>query len=52
MSVTLDRQIREVGGKVELFTYQGDDHDISRNLGVALNRSVDFFDAHVKHRAS
>ena len=48
MSITLDRQIREIGGPVELFTYPDDDHDISRNLGTALNRSVAFFDAHVK----
>ncbi|MBI3970711.1 MAG: alpha/beta fold hydrolase [Chloroflexi bacterium] len=48
MSVTLDQQIREGGGAVELFTYPGDDHDISRNLFTALSRSVAFFDAHVK----
>lgn len=51
MSITLDRQIRDAGGGVELFTYLGDDHDISRSLGTALNRSVQFFDAHVKRRA-
>ena len=50
MSITLDRQIKEVGGGSELFTYLGDDHDISRSLGVALTRSVQFFDAHVKRR--
>ena len=52
MSINLDRQIREVGGHVELFTYAGDDHDVSRNLSVALNRSVAFFDAHVKNRST
>ena len=51
MSITLDRQIKEVGGGSELYTYAGDDHDISRNLGTALTRSVQFFDAHVKRRA-
>jgi dipeptidyl aminopeptidase/acylaminoacyl peptidase len=50
MSQTLDRQIREAGGTVELFTYPGDDHDISRNLGSALSRSVAFFDRYVKNR--
>lgn len=50
MSLTLDRQIREAGGAVELFVYPGDDHDISGNLFTALNRSVAFFDAHVKAR--
>lgn len=51
MSVTLDRQIREVGGSTELFIYPGDDHDISRSFGTAMNRSVAFMDANVKRRA-
>jgi fermentation-respiration switch protein FrsA (DUF1100 family) len=33
----------------ELYVYPGDDHNISANLGVALERSVAFFDAHVKN---
>lgn len=49
-SIALDEQVRQAGGYSELFTYPGDDHDISRNLGTALNRSVAFFDAHVKRR--
>jgi uncharacterized protein len=48
MSQTLERQIREAGGAVESHVYPGDDHNISRNLGLALGRSVAFFDAHVK----
>lgn len=50
MSVSLDRQIRAAGGSSELFVYPGDNHDIAGNLGTALNRSVAFFDAHVKNK--
>jgi dipeptidyl aminopeptidase/acylaminoacyl peptidase len=48
MSHTLDRQLREAAILSELFVYPGDNHDISGNLGVALARSVAFFDRHVK----
>ncbi len=51
MSITLDRQIKEVGGQSELFIYAGDDHDISRSFGTAMSRSVAFMDANVKRRA-
>jgi len=47
-SELLEREIRAVGGGVELFVYQGDDHNLSKNLSTALARSVAFFDAHVK----
>ena len=50
MSAALEQQIRDAGGPVELFVYPGDDHNLSRNLGQALARSVAFFDAHVKGR--
>jgi uncharacterized protein len=49
MSATLERQIRAVGVNTELYTYPGDDHDISRNLGAALSRSVQWFDRYVKN---
>lgn len=49
MSQTLERQVRDAGGSVELYVYPGDDHDISRGLGQALARSVAFFDRHVKN---
>jgi dipeptidyl aminopeptidase/acylaminoacyl peptidase len=47
-SVTLEKQMRDAGGTVEFYTYQGDDHNIAQNLGVALARSVAFFDKYVK----
>jgi uncharacterized protein len=49
MSLTLAQEIKDAGGSVELYTYPGDDHNISANLGTALSRSVAFFDAHVKN---
>jgi dipeptidyl aminopeptidase/acylaminoacyl peptidase len=34
--------------EVEYFVYEGDDHNLSRNLSTALNRSVEFFDKYLK----
>lgn len=47
-SDTLNQQIKAVGGQVEYYTYQGDDHNLAANLGTALTRSVAFFDTYVK----
>ena len=44
----LKTQLDQVGKKVNLFTYPGDDHNISRNFSTAINRSVEFFDKYVK----
>jgi len=43
-SRTLKDQMELAQKQVELFTYPGDDHDISSNFGVAIRRSVEFFD--------
>ena len=32
----------------ELYTYAGDNHNISNSFGTAMQRSVEFFDQHVK----
>lgn len=48
-SVTLDRQLQEAGQYRELYTYPRDDHNISANLAIALQRSVAFFDKFVKN---
>jgi len=47
-SATLKDQIRTAGKTVEYYEYPGDDHNISRNFGIAIKRSVDFFDKYVK----
>jgi dipeptidyl aminopeptidase/acylaminoacyl peptidase len=41
-------QIQAEGGQVELFTYRGDNHNISANFSRAMARSVRFFDTYVK----
>lgn len=33
---------------VELYTYEGDNHNLSNNLNLALQRSVEFFDKYLK----
>ena len=33
---------------VELYTYEGDDHNITDNFTPAMNRSIDFFNRYVK----
>lgn len=47
-SETLDRRLDNAGKESELYIYQGDDHNIAANLRVALDRSVAFFDEHLK----
>ncbi len=47
-SEVLAAQIEEAGGTVELFTYTGDNHNISVNFGTAMARTVAFFDEYVK----
>jgi len=46
-SQKLEKQVKEAGKKVELFIYEGDDHNITNNLKVALQRSVEFFDKYL-----
>ena len=45
----MDEQIRTVGKSVEFYTYEGDDHNIARNWGTAMTRSVQFMNDHVKN---
>lgn len=47
-SERLDEAMRKAGKTVELYPYEGDDHNLSGNLGIALQRSVEFFDTYVK----
>jgi fermentation-respiration switch protein FrsA (DUF1100 family) len=41
-------QVEAAERPVELFLYEGDDHDITANFWTAMDRSVQFFDATVK----
>ncbi len=47
-SQTLADQMKAAGKPVEFFTYKGDNHNISNNLVLALERSVAFFNKYVK----
>ena len=41
-------QIRAAGGTVELYTYEGDDHNIANYFTAAMNETVAFFDRYLK----
>jgi uncharacterized protein len=48
-SATLCRQLEEAEKPTRLYTYKGDDHNLSKDFATAMNRSVEFFDKHVKN---
>jgi dipeptidyl aminopeptidase/acylaminoacyl peptidase len=41
-------RVQQAGIPVEYYEYPADDHNLSKNLTTALNRSVAFFDKYVK----
>ncbi|MBI2621741.1 MAG: alpha/beta fold hydrolase [Candidatus Levybacteria bacterium] len=47
-SEKLEVQLKAAGKTVELYTYEGDDHNISSNFNSAVQRSVEFFDKYLK----
>lgn len=49
-SRVLAEQIRDAGGTVNYYEYQGDNHNISVNFGAAMTRSLAFFDQYLKSR--
>jgi uncharacterized protein len=49
-SQKLNEALINAGKTVEFFTYEDGDHNLSNNLSIALQRSVDFFDKHLKNR--
>jgi len=48
-SETLNKQIKEAGKTVEFYSYPGDNHNIANSFGLAMQRSIQFFDKHVKN---
>lgn len=48
-SQKLADQLQNAGQVVELYTYPGDDHDITANLTTAMERSIAFFDKYLKN---
>jgi dipeptidyl aminopeptidase/acylaminoacyl peptidase len=47
-SEDLHTRLQEAGKTTELYLYTNDNHNISNNFGTAMQRSVQFFDQHVK----
>jgi uncharacterized protein len=40
--------IQNAGKSVELYTYQGDNHDLSNSFDLAMSRTIQFFDTSLK----
>ncbi len=51
-STDLYARMQELGLTVELYTYEGDNHNISNSFGTAMQQSIRFFDQYVKGTAS
>ena len=47
-SRALAQEMQAAGKTVELYTYPGDDHNLSANFSTAMARSIAFFDKYVK----
>jgi dipeptidyl aminopeptidase/acylaminoacyl peptidase len=47
-SENLFYQMLEAGQYVELYKYEGDNHNISNYFSTAMQRTIDFFDRYVK----
>jgi dipeptidyl aminopeptidase/acylaminoacyl peptidase len=50
LSQKLDSALKAANKTVEFYSYTGDDHNLSNNLTVALQRSVEFFDKYLKNQ--
>ncbi len=44
----LKDRLEKLGKSVELYTYEGADHNISQSFNLAMQRSVDFFNKYLK----
>jgi dipeptidyl aminopeptidase/acylaminoacyl peptidase len=47
-SIRLAEEVRAVGGIADLYTYEGDNHNISKYFTTAMDRTVAFFDQYLK----
>lgn len=47
-SEKLESALTNAEKEVELYIYEGNDHNISNNLSLALSCSVEFFDRYLK----
>jgi len=44
----LYQAMQDADAPVELFTYPGDDHNLAQSFGLAMQRTLEFFDKYVK----
>jgi uncharacterized protein len=47
-SEILSQEIQQVGKPVELYIYEGDDHNLSSSFSQAMTRTLQFFETHLK----
>jgi uncharacterized protein len=47
-SIRLAEEVRAVGGIADLYTYDGDNHNISKYFTTAMDRTITFFDQYLK----
>ena len=47
-SQKLEKQLKEQDKTVELYLYEGDNHNINANFDLAEQRSIEWFDKYVK----
>jgi dipeptidyl aminopeptidase/acylaminoacyl peptidase len=47
-SIRLAEQARTAGQIADLYTYEGDNHNISGNFSTAMQRTIEFFDVYLK----
>ncbi|MBI2597065.1 prolyl oligopeptidase family serine peptidase [Candidatus Daviesbacteria bacterium] len=50
-SEKLSSDLKGLSKTVELFTYEGDNHNISNNFNIAIQKSVEFFNKYLKYRS-
>jgi dipeptidyl aminopeptidase/acylaminoacyl peptidase len=47
-SIRLAEEVRAAGGIADLYTYEGDNHNISNYFTTAMDRTIAFYDQHLK----
>jgi len=47
-SIRLAEQARNAGQVADLYIYEGDNHNISANFSIAMERTIKFFDSYLK----
>ncbi len=48
-SIILGEQVQQAGKVVELYTYEGDNHNLSKFFSLAMRRTIQFFDTYLKN---